>query len=50
MRRNGAAGLVWNAVTLDRYIADPEGLVPGTAMSAPPRRNEQERALANTGS
>src|SRR5215831_20881186 len=32
MRRKGAAGLVWEAVTLDRYIADPDGLVPGTAM------------------
>jgi cytochrome c len=44
MRRKGADGLVWDAATLDRYIADPEGLVPGTAMSAPPLRDEQERA------
>ena len=44
MRRKGAAGLVWDRATLDRYIADPEGLVPGTAMSAPPPRDEQERA------
>jgi cytochrome c len=55
MRRKGAAGLVWDAATLDRYIADPESLVPGTAMSAPPLRDEQERAdllayLARTGS
>ena len=55
MRRKGAAGLVWDATTLDRYIADPEGLVPGTAMGAPPLRDEQERAdllayLARTGS
>jgi cytochrome c2 len=55
MRRKGAAGLVWNAVMLDRYIADPEVLVPGTAMSVPPLRDEQERAdllayLASTGS
>ena len=55
MRREGAAGLVWDAATLDRYIADPEGLVPGTAMSAPPLRDEEERAdllayLARTGS
>lgn len=54
MRREGAAGLVWSEVTLDRYIADPDGLVPGTAMSAPPLRDEQERAdlvayLARTG-
>jgi cytochrome c len=55
MRRKGAAGLVWDAATLDRYIADPEGLVPGTAMSAPPLRDEQDRAdllayLARSGS
>jgi cytochrome c2 len=55
MRSKGAAGLVWDAATLDRYIADPEGVVPGTAMSAPPLRDEQERAdllayLARSGS
>jgi len=54
MRRQGGAGLVWEAVTLDRYIADPDGLVPGTAMSSLPLRDEQERAdlvayLARTG-
>ena len=37
-------GLVWDAATLDRYIADPESLVAGTNMSAPPLRDEQERA------
>jgi cytochrome c len=55
MRRQGATGLVWDRTTLDRYIADPEGLVPGTAMSAPPLRDGQERAdllayLARSGS
>jgi cytochrome c len=55
MRGQGTAGLVWDAATLDRYIADPEGVVPGTAMSAPPLRDEQERAdllayLTRTGS
>jgi len=44
MRRTGAAGLVWDAATLDRYIADPESLVAGTNMSVPPLRDEQERA------
>lgn len=44
MRRKGANGLVWNAETLDRYIADPENVVPGTNMSVPPLRDEQERA------
>jgi cytochrome c len=44
MRSKGAAGLVWDAAMLDRYIADPESLVPGTNMSVPPLRDEQERA------
>ncbi len=44
MRAKGAGGLVWDAGTLDRYIADTEEVVPGTAMSAPPLRDEQERA------
>lgn len=26
------SGLVWDAVTLEAWIADPAGLVPGTAM------------------
>ena len=38
-----AAGLVWGAATLERYIADPESVVAGTSMSAPPLRDEQER-------
>jgi len=55
MRKKGAAGLVWDAATLDRYLADPEGLVPETTMSAAPLRDEQERAdllayLARSGS
>jgi cytochrome c len=55
MRKMGAAGLVWDAATLDRYVADPDALVPGTTMSAPPLRDEQERAdlltyLTRTGS
>jgi cytochrome c len=44
MRRKGAAGLLWDAATLDRYIADPESVVAGTSMSVPPLRDEQERA------
>ena len=28
-----AAGRVWDMALLDRMIADPEGLVPGTAMA-----------------
>jgi cytochrome c len=43
MREKAAAGLM-DAATLDRYIAEPEALVPGTRMSVPPLRDEQERA------
>jgi cytochrome c len=43
MREKGAVGLVWDAATLERYIADPESVVAGTRMSAPPLRDEQER-------
>ena len=44
MRKAAAAGLVWDAATLDRYLADPESVVAGTAMSVPPLRDAQERA------
>jgi cytochrome c len=44
MKAKAATGLMWDAGTLDRYIADPEEVVPGTAMSAAPLRDEQERA------
>jgi cytochrome c len=44
MREKAAAGLVWDPATLERYIADPEALVPGTRMSVPPLRDQQERA------
>jgi cytochrome c len=44
MREKAAAGLVWDAATLDRYLADPEAVVPGTRMSVPPMRDKQERA------
>lgn len=55
MREKAAAGLIWDAASLDRYLADPESVVPGTRMSIPPVRDEQERAdlvayLAQTGS
>ena len=43
MREKGAAGLIWDATTLERYITDPESVVAGTIMSAPPLRDEQER-------
>ena len=45
MKAKGAAGLIWTASTLDRFIADPEAFVPGTPMVVlPPLRDAQERA------
>lgn len=36
MRAAGAAGLVWTRETLTRFLANPQGLVPGTAMQRLP--------------
>ena len=44
MKQRGAAGLRWDAATLNTYISDPQAMVPGTRMSAPPLRDEQARA------
>lgn len=44
MRAKAAAGLVWTEAMLDRYVADPEGVVPGTQMSIPGLPEERERA------
>ena len=44
MRERAAAGLTWDAAILDRYIADPEVVIPGTRMSVPPLRDDQDRA------
>ena len=32
MKRAGARGLIWNEKTLDAYLTNPQGLVPGTKM------------------
>jgi cytochrome c2 len=45
MKAKGAAGLIWTADALDRFIADPDAFVPGTPMVIlPPLRDDQERA------
>jgi cytochrome c len=44
MRAEAAAGLVWERDTLERYIADPDGFLPGISMSLPPLRDAQDRA------
>jgi len=32
MRAAGQRGLIWDEATLERFLADPEAVVPGTAM------------------
>ena len=43
MRRAGARGLTWTEATLDRFLADPEAVVPKTEMFTPPLRNPADR-------
>jgi len=38
------SGIVWNTATLDRFIADPLGTVPGTTMGYAGVADPQERA------
>jgi cytochrome c len=45
MKAKAATGLVWTADILDRFIADPDAVVPGTPMVIlPPLRDAQDRA------
>lgn len=39
-----AAGIVWNAKTLDRFLADPLRMVPGTTMTYAGIPDARERA------
>jgi len=39
----GLKGLVWDQVTLDRFIADPQSVSPNTNMIYPPVRDAEER-------
>jgi cytochrome c2 len=41
---NKAAGLTWDAPTLDRYLLDPKAVVKGTTMPFPGDKNDTERA------
>jgi nitrite reductase (NO-forming) len=38
-----ASGLIWDAVTLDRYLLDPQKVVPGNKMPFPGLKTENER-------
>jgi cytochrome c len=39
-----SSGIVWNAATLDRFLASPPTVVPGTAMTYAGVPDAQERA------
>jgi cytochrome c len=41
---NLASGLTWDAPTLDRYLAAPRQVVPGTRMTYPGLKDSRERA------
>jgi cytochrome c2 len=44
MKDAGEKGLVWNEDTLDKYLENPKGVVPGTKMIYPGLKNPQDRA------
>jgi cytochrome c2 len=39
----GERGLVWTRQSLDRFLADPQGYLPGTYMGSPGLRDPSER-------
>ncbi len=41
---NKKSGLTWNVATLDRYLAGPRELVPGTKMTFPGLKDPKQRA------
>jgi cytochrome c2 len=38
-----SAGLTWNQANLDRYLENPQGVVPGTTMSYAGLKNDEQR-------
>ena len=40
---NKASGLTWDEATLDRYIANPRAVVPGTTMPYAGLKNDAQR-------
>lgn len=38
------SGLTWNPTTLDRYLTNPQQVVPGTLMTFPGLKNPEQRA------
>jgi len=43
-RANVSSGLTWDPSTLDRYLASPRDIVPGTLMTFPGLKDPKERA------
>lgn len=41
---NKESGIIWNEATLDRYIANPQAVVPKTIMLSPGLKDAQKRA------
>jgi cytochrome c len=39
-----ASGIVWDAETMDQWLADPDGLIPGSNMVIDPIASDEERA------
>lgn len=46
MKAAGAKGLVWSRAALDRFLIDPQSVVPGTAMERPHLQSAEERRAA----
>jgi cytochrome c len=44
MRKAGAAGMVWDEATLDKFLESPTRFIPGTRMGYAGIKNAQERA------
>jgi cytochrome c len=44
MRAQGRAGLVWTEAALDRFLADPLAMIPGTTMPFPGLKDARDRA------
>lgn len=45
LREAGQGGLIWTAETLDRFLKDPEEMVPGVRMGDVRLRNAEERRI-----
>ena len=43
MRKAGAAGLIWNEETLDRFLKNPIKMLPGTRMTYAGISDDKER-------